>query len=40
MSDNWEFGLSKIKDGYVSILGSDDGHLQYFMHKVNFNFKK
>ena len=39
MSDNWEFGLSKIKSGYVSILGSDDGHLHNTCSKVNYILK-
>ena len=35
MSDNWEYGLSKVKEGYISILGSDDGHLYNTCSKVN-----
>ena len=35
MSENWEFGLSKIKDGYVTILGSDDGHFPSSAYKLN-----
>lgn len=27
MSDNWEFGLSHVRDGYVMILGDDNGLL-------------
>lgn len=35
MSENWEFGLSKIKNGYVTILGSDDGHFSSSAYKLN-----
>ena len=27
MSHNWEFALQKVSEGYVTILGSDDGHI-------------
>lgn len=35
MSHNWEFALSHVSDGYVSILGDDDGLLPNCFNIVN-----
>ena len=34
MSDNWEFALSHVTDGWVAMLGDDDGLLQGAVAKV------
>ena len=34
MSHNWEFALSNIPDGWVTILGDDDGLLPYSLSRV------
>ena len=34
MSHNWEFALSKITDGWVTILGDDDGLLPGALERV------
>ena len=40
MSHNWEFALEKISEGYVTILGSDDGHIPGTCKIVNDIIKK
>jgi glycosyltransferase involved in cell wall biosynthesis len=35
MSDNWEFALSHIHDGYVMFLGDDDGLLPNALSNIN-----
>jgi len=42
MSENWEFALNhlKIKDGWVTILGDDDGLLPGALYSVNQIIKK
>jgi hypothetical protein len=34
MSDNWEFALSHVQDGWITILGDDDGLLPNALAKV------
>ncbi|MBN1221228.1 MAG: glycosyltransferase family 2 protein [Anaerolineae bacterium] len=36
MTSNWEFGLSYIKDGYVTIIGDDDGLLPNILVRLNW----
>lgn len=42
MKENWEFGLSKIEDGFVTIMGDDDGFCpnSFFMINEIINTKK
>ncbi|WP_299979439.1 glycosyltransferase family 2 protein [Desulfobacula sp.] len=40
MSHNWEFALSKVNDGWVSIIGDDDGLLPGCLYKVAELIKK
>ena len=35
MTENYEFGISHVRDGYVSILGDDDGFLPDSIPEVN-----
>lgn len=35
MTENFEFGLSHVQDGYVSVLGDDDGFLPGSLKEVN-----
>ena len=35
MTANWEFALSKVEDGFVTILGDDDGFLPDSFEKIN-----
>jgi glycosyltransferase involved in cell wall biosynthesis len=35
MSHNWEFGISQVTDGYVTILGDDDGMLPHALRDIN-----
>ena len=35
MSENWEFALSQVKDGYVMYLGDDDGLLPNAIENIN-----
>src|SRR5208282_2904280 len=34
MADNWEFALSHVQDGWVTIIGDDDGLLPNSLAKV------
>ena len=35
MRENWEFGLSKAEDGFVTIMGDDDGFCPNSFFKIN-----
>ena len=35
MSENWERGLDLVDNGYVTILGDDDGFVPNSLNKLN-----
>lgn len=35
MTANWEFALKHVKEGYVTVLGDDDGFLPNSFHDIN-----
>jgi glycosyltransferase involved in cell wall biosynthesis len=40
MTENWEFAVSHVKDGFITIIGDDDGFLKNSLTQANSLIKK